>query len=175
MVLGGFALLVRHETTPGVSAKAPARIDQKSERPRLMLFLHPECPCSRATVSELSRLMTDCKDRLETTAYVYSPHEMPADWAKGSLYRQVQGIPHVKVELDRDGERARQFGAQTSGQVLLYSSKGTLVFSGGITPGRAHEGDNDGCDAIAEYLKNGKAPTSRTPVYGCALGASRIK
>ena len=45
---------------------------------------------------------------------------------------------------DDDGAEARRFGAETSGQTLLYDARGALAFSGGITGARGHAGDNAG-------------------------------
>jgi hypothetical protein len=45
-----------------------------------------------------------------------------------------------------------------------------LLFSGGITPARGHEGDSAGSDAIVELVK-GRIPSNviREPVFGCTL------
>ena len=42
-------------------------------------------------------------------------------------------IPGVTTIVDRDGTQASLFGAETSGQVVLYDSHGELKFRGGIT------------------------------------------
>jgi len=76
------------------------------------------------------------------------------------------------VLTDEDGIEARSFGAVTSGQALLYSAQGRLLFSGGITESRGHSGDNAGRSAIESLVMNGseglRTPAS-TPVYGCPL------
>ena len=40
--------------------------------------------------------------------------------------------------------RRQRFGAETSGQTLLYDRDGRLLFSGGTTGSRGHDGDNAG-------------------------------
>jgi hypothetical protein len=70
---------------------------------------------------------------------------------------------------DHDGVEARRFGAATSGQVILYDARGTLLFSGGITPARGHSGDSTGRDAILALLIDGSSEASETPVFGCSL------
>ena len=46
------------QATTGIVPQWPAEstIARLTERPTLVLFLHPKCPCSRATVGELERL-----------------------------------------------------------------------------------------------------------------------
>jgi hypothetical protein len=59
----------------------------------------------------------------------------------------------------------------TSGAVLLYSSDGKLLFQGGITPARGHQGDSFGRQRILALL-DGDAPDRRdAPVFGCALAS----
>src|ERR1700722_18065386 len=66
----GFRVLVIHERTSGAQEEAPARwpwdttVSRDATRPTLLLFLHPQCPCSRATVAELERLMARASGRL---------------------------------------------------------------------------------------------------------------
>src|SRR5436190_6315 len=90
--------------------------------------------------------------------------------AEPPLTRPKVAIPGVTVRADVDGEAARRFGAATSGQALLYTADGRLLFSGGITESRGHEGDNAGRSAIAALVL-GAEPTklATSPVYGCPL------
>ena len=46
---------------------------------------------------------------------------------------------------------------------------GRLLFRGGITPSRGHEGDNAGRRRIASLLANGSADGRQTRVFGCPL------
>jgi hypothetical protein len=64
---------------------------------------------------------------------------------------------------------ARQFHATTSGQTLLYSPAGSLMFSGGITAARGHEGDNVGESTIVALLTGKPTDVVRTPVFGCPI------
>jgi len=171
--LAGFLTLARYQFTPGPLAVAPARLAQHAVEPRLLVFLHPECPCSESTLSELEKVQAATGSRLHPQLFVYAPHDQPLSWAKGNLYRHALRVPGASTELDPDGRSALKFGVETSGQVLLYSAEGKLVFSGGITDSRNHEGDNDGEDAIVSYLKTGKCPIATAPVFGCALGLKR--
>ena len=75
---------------------------------------------------------------------------------------------------DDDGAEARRFGVATSGQTLVYDTRGALAFSGGITGARAHRGDNAGRQAIVDLLNNGSTARSTTNVFGCSLFPSGL-
>ncbi len=138
----------------------------------LLLFLHPKCPCSGATVEELNRLLTHCGGKLNVQAFVFQPRSQPQSWAQTALVQTLKRIPKVTVSFDIDAQLARRMGAIASGQVLLYDPAGHLQFSGGITPSRGHAGDNDGEEAVVAHVLNQDVPAarvSRTPVFGCAL------
>jgi hypothetical protein len=81
----------------------------------------------------------------------------------------------VTVMLDENGHDTAAFGASTSGQVMVYDASGAIQFSGGITDGRGHEGDNPGMLAVLSLVRDGKSQVSTTPVYGCSLGTSNTK
>lgn len=135
----------------------------------LVVFLHPQCPCSRASIGELALIMARSREKVETTAFFYLPASEPEAWAHTDLWREAAAIPGVHPVIDRQAAMARTFGAFTSGQTLLYDSSGHLVFSGGITAYRGHSGDNAGRDSIVAWLQDGATPRTRTAVFGCSL------
>ena len=73
---------------------------------------------------------------------------------------------------DDNGVEAQHFGVYTSGETLLYDSRGSLIFSGGITGSRGHAGDNAGEQALISLLTRGEARERVTSVFGCPLFAS---
>ena len=73
------------------------------------------------------------------------------------------------MAADIDGALAKRFSIQTSGHALLYDSDGKLLFSGGITGGRGHAGDNEGRQTLTSFLEDGTSPSATRPVYGCPL------
>lgn len=174
----GFARMWDYATTPGTPAMAPAswpsdsRLQRSVRGATLVVFLHPQCACSRATVSELARLMARAQDRVTTYALVHEPPDAPEAWAASDLATAAAVIPGVRVLRDVGGREAERFGAATSGQVVLYDGDGRLAFEGGITPARGHAGDAVGRDAIFAVLAAAAPPASTTPVFGCALATS---
>ncbi len=172
---GGFRMLWRHTQTPGRPAvsqdrwPARSRLPHPSDKVTLVLFAHPRCPCTRATLSELARLMARCRPQL--TAYVLfcRPRHVPQGWELTDSYMRAAGIPGVQALVDLEGVESHLFGASTSGQVLLYDAHGSLLFTGGITAGRGHEGDNAGQSAVVQAAFGEKLAVRSTPVFGCSL------
>lgn len=172
--------MMSYQFQAGLAAAAPTFLSSpivtknSKNLPTLMLFLHPHCPCSRATVNELARLVARTNELSEIHVLFYQPSDQPLEWSKTDLWRQVSQIPGVTISTISDEELER-FGDVTSGQTLLYDATGNLKFTGGITAGRGHEGDNDGRTAIENYLRSGEIKLPQTPVFGCALTASEKK
>ena len=172
----GLAVLLRYEKEPGLAAAPPARwpassrLEQAPGRATLVMLVHPGCPCSRASIEELDRIMARAEGLVTAHVLFFKPREFADDWEKTDLWYRAAAIPGVRVRRDDDGAEAGIFRAATSGQVVLYDAAGALVFRGGITPSRGHSGDNDGRQAIVALLTATEAPTrTRTPVFGCSL------
>lgn len=177
----GTFYLYRYENTPAaeVAAKHPAifpaqsRIERSGQHPTLLVFAHPHCPCTRATIQELSKLMTEAQGRLSARVLFVKPADFSNDWAETDLWRKASAIPGVEIALDDQGREAALFSAETSGVVLLYDAAGNLLFNGGITASRGHEGDNAGRSSIVDLVTKDAADRSETFVFGCPLNNPR--
>jgi hypothetical protein len=164
-----------YATTPGEPARsganwpADSRIPFDCERPNLLVFLHPCCPCSRATLAELERIIAATERRAAVGIVLVQPERMPEEWGRTAIFQTANTIPGASILIDRGGALARRFGAMTSGQVLLYASSGELVFEGGITGSRGHEGDNAGRAAVICGINGAGNSGHWAPVFGCKL------
>jgi hypothetical protein len=175
----GIRIMWQYSATPGHPAEPPvnwparASIERAKSRPMLLLFAHPHCPCSRASIGELAIVMAHARGQLDVNVFFYLPSAESSTWAATDLWRSASAIPGVRVFEDRSAVTAQSFGVFTSGQALLYDAKGGLLFKGGITASRGHSGDNDGRRAITSLLQGDTLPQiSRpvvTPVFGCSL------
>ncbi|SRR5712691_5061954 len=171
----GLSVLWNYENRPGASLAAPpewpadSRIQRDSDRPTLVMLAHPQCPCTRASIGELARLMTEASGRLTAYVLFVKPEIFSTDWEKTDLWESAGLIPGVRVMKDDGGVEARRFHALTSGQTVLYDKNGKLLFSGGITSARGHSGDNPGRSAIVSLIDTGEANQRNTEVFGCAL------
>jgi len=171
----GSSLLIRYESKAGAVGRPPAEwpadsaIRRTPGTPTLVMMVHPRCPCSRASISELARLMVSIQGRVSASVVFVRPKGFAEDWEKTDLWTSAAMIPGVGVSVDNEGVEARRFVSQTSGQVMLYGVDGHLLFSGGVTVARGHSGDNTGRDAIVALLTGNGSAVAQTPVFGCPL------
>lgn len=162
----------------GRVAHPPARLQKPAlaaldrNKPALIMLVHPQCPCSRASLTELSRLAALCPNKANMSVLFLRPAGCPEAFADTSLRRQAEAIPGVSVATDDNGDAAQRFGAATSGETVLYAPDGHLLYHGGLTGSRGHEGDNMGLSAVAALLHGASGP-SQAPVYGCPMTADR--
>jgi hypothetical protein len=174
-VAAGMKALYDHSGTAGEAAASPRRwptaagIALDTRRPTLVMLAHPRCPCTRASVAELSVLMTRAQGGLSAHVLFVEPSGTQAGFAHGSLWDAARAIRGVEVHSDPGGHVADRFGARTSGQVMLYGIDGRLLFAGGITSSRGHQGDNAGLDRVLSLVRGGKAERSESSVFGCGL------
>lgn len=173
--INGMAILTDYAITdtPTVAAPRPQPLDMISaEKHTLLVFLHPKCPCSQASVRQLGRIMARCQDQLIVDVYFYRPLKESNGWAQTNLWNAARRIPGVAARIDPDGKMAKFFKVNCSGHAVLYDTRSQLQFSGGLTAGRGHEGDSTGSDAVIRGVRDRHATVSQTPVFGCRLYAA---
>jgi hypothetical protein len=168
-------LLLSYESTPGQVGSVPgawpraSQIPPPADRPALIMLAHPRCPCTRASMAELKKIMTHVRGKLSAYVLFLKPAGSGPDWDDTGLCRTAEGIPGVKVISDIGGAEAQRFGAKTSGHTMLFAADGRLLFSGGITELRGHEGDNVGENTIISIVNKNITGRDRTLVFGCSL------
>lgn len=173
-VIGGRALL-NYENSPGavghISSEWPknSALSLATDRPTLVMLAHPQCPCTRASVSELEQVVAQTRDKARVYILFYTPRDTEADWTQSGLRRSAEKIPGATVVSDIDGLEAELFGAETSGHTFLFAPGGRLLFNGGITAARGHAGDNVGESSIVSLIENQASARTRTFVFGCSL------
>lgn len=178
LVGSGLGLLLHHGVTAGTAGVAPNQLPAElatalqwsRQRPLLILCAHPQCPCLPSTIRELERARVGAPNH-DVRVLAYAPGTPPAEWDPVAATRLREFLPNAVHLDDRDGALASGLGALTSGHVLLYGEAGQLRFSGGVTAGRAHEGDNDAGRCLAGALRMERAISATTPVFGCPLHA----
>jgi hypothetical protein len=169
------AWLMQYDNTPGEAAHAPLQWPADSamardpQGPTLVMLAHPRCDCTRASLTELAELLARAPKRPRTYVVFIKPTGVDADWERSGVWRQASDIEGAEVLRDDGGLEARRFGVSTSGQTLLYSASGALVYAGGTTGARAKAGNNAGRTSLVALL-NGQQPGQvATPVFGCSL------
>ena len=174
------SILQRHSITPGAVGPTPVQVGSGSPNHdavrQLRMFIHPHCPCTRASIAELSRVVAQSGENVQVNLVVVVPANAPTGWEESELVRSaVQAIPAAQVTVDKQGLQAQRFGVKTSGHVLLYNSRGALLFSGGVTPSRGHQGSCASNRQLLAMLTGSAQPAPQFPVFGCALFTPRSK
>lgn len=172
--LAGFGVLVAYGYGAGAAGAQPAAWPSdagdtaRAGRHTLIVFTHPRCPCTVATMRELARLSARVESEVDIRIAMFVPHGEPDAWAQGAVWRAARTVASATIEIDRGGRLARLFGASTSGHAALYDRGGRLVFSGGLTAARGHEGMSLGRSSVELWTLGGEGAAS-APVFGCTL------
>jgi hypothetical protein len=178
VVGGGLTALMKYDATPGAPANlgsGSALTDatgSTSRKMTLVMFVHPRCPCSAASIEELSNLMSNSDGRVRAFVVMYQAAGQAQDWSRTTAWHNASRIPGVEVRSDLDAVLAGKCGAKTSGDVYLYDRDGNLLFEGGITGSRGHVGDNNGLDLLTGIVlgkRSSRAFPAHSPVFGCSI------
>ncbi len=182
LIACGFGALAAYASTPGAVGEAPSiwPSDDASgmqlavDTHTVVLAVHPRCPCTRATINELERTLARADEQPTIYALIFEPgpndpSHVDESFARTRIAERLGSFPGVVMIADPGSEIAKRFGALTSGHTLVYDTTGSLVFTGGLTPTRSHEGPNTGTASLVELLNGRSAIADQTPVYGCPL------
>lgn len=138
---------------------------------QVVLFAHPLCPCTRATLAELGEALARLPTKPAVSAVFVTAGLSPAAVAKSDTLASARRIPSVHIEIDGSGGLARQFGATISGEVLVFDRQGTRLYRGGLTAGRGHRGGSAALTLFEQILSGSAYQAVETPVFGCRLPA----
>ncbi|HEY1191700.1 MAG TPA: hypothetical protein VGE74_28970 [Gemmata sp.] len=172
VVSAGFWAWERYEVTAGPvrapEGAAPAPPNERAPAGwRLTVFVHPHCPCSRASLGELGALARAVPDLAVRVLFVL-PWGTEPGWVAGESWDLVARVPGAARGVDRGGSEARRLGAETSGHAVLTDPMGRIAFRGGLTRARGRVGESPGTRAVQDWVRGSTgAPTS--PVFGCPL------
>src|SRR5262245_61059328 len=139
----GESYVLRYQRQPGERGHSsdhwPSRL-QLGKELTLVMFLHPHCPCSKASITQLEKVMKAGHGTITAWVVLTKPNGAEPGWEQSELVKSAESIPDASVYVDDDAVETRLFGPVTSGHVLVYDPAGRLVFSGGLTPGRGEAG-----------------------------------
>src|SRR5260370_35686638 len=91
---------------PSVASPAP------SPPAQLFLALPPRCPCSRATLSELAKILSRAPEACAVTVLMYKPAGEPDNWMDGRLLGKVPQM-NCRVRPGPCGRLAGSLGDPT--------------------------------------------------------------
>jgi hypothetical protein len=103
------------------------------------------------------------------------PQGVGRDWRETDLWTSASHIDGVRVYADVEGREAARFHVETSGTTLVYDAGRRLVFSGGLTSSRGHEGMSFGQERVLALLSGGSPDRSDSPVFGCPVRESHAE
>lgn len=178
----GMPLLMKLENSPGKSVSAPwqwpkdARVALAHDGVTVVMFAHPQCPCTAASITELKGLVELAGQRkLKINPYllVLSPQSRPQYWERTDIIEAARRIRGLTIVDDCDGIEANRFHSLTSGYTLAYDAHGKLLFSGGITGSRGLVGDNQGLESLIGVLSGGARASKSSVVFGCSLNENQ--
>jgi hypothetical protein len=178
-VATGMVLLWRYKLTPGSRGEAastwPAEtaIERTPGRPTLVMIAHPKCTCTRASLTELAALLGEGGAAARTHVVFLRPDGVSDDWEKSDTFERARHMPGVEVHVDPGGREAKLFGSTVSGETFLYDEGGQLLFHGGITESRGHEGDNRGRRRVRELIGKRAVDRHDSPAFGCELEGTK--
>ncbi len=171
----GYFVLVSYSTTPKPAHAASdvwpvgASLNYDANRPTFVMFIHPKCPCSVASIRMYEQAVGDRTDALTALFVFTKPADENDSWCHGAAWNMVAEIPNARRCVDQAGRIAAYFGAVCSGETYVYNWGGRLLFHGGITGSRGHEGDCIGTEAIHAIACGRPTRRDTSPVYGCQL------
>lgn len=173
LAIAGMASLSVYESKAEPEIGAPKNWPSRATIARdngytLVLAVHPQCPCTAATVEELALLLARCPE-MSVDVLFLQPKGFSENWTKSAFWKRIDEMPRTHCIIDPSGATASLFHAETSGQVALYSQAGELLFEGGLTAARGHGGDNIGVDSIVAIASHQSPATRHTNVFGCSL------
>jgi hypothetical protein len=171
----GLQKIGSYSSTAGQVGEAPAQwpgselVSPQADRSTLVMFMHPQCSCTRASLEELKTILDNTHGAVSAWIVVLKPGGMGDEWTHSGTWETARKMRGVTVVMDDEGSEADRFGALTSGHTVLYSPGGKLEFSGGITVARGHVGENSGERRVISFVSTGKADSGGHEVYGCGL------
>jgi hypothetical protein len=174
-ILACFAAVERHANQPaavpppGITWPVDSAIEPAPGQATALIFAHPKCPCTQASIQQFQRIEARHPGAFSTIVLFTIPESDQEDWTSTRLVQQAGNLRSARVVFDPGGREASRFRAAVSGQVLLFSKTGRLLYSGGVTAARGHEGDNAGQDAFEHALAHPDDPAAHFPIYGCGL------
>lgn len=186
ILVGGIGYVVNYSYIAGKPTEAPTSwptaATQYSEiknnnLPKLLVFLHPMCSCSKSSLNELDRLAPTLTGVAEIYTIFVFPDDDDDGWMESDLYVRAANNPNYNLIIDHGRHLSYMFGTHTSGATLIYDDSNKLVYNGGLTVARSHEGPSIGNIRIKRWAleqKLKRQPTKalaafETEVYGCSI------
>src|SRR5438552_1238510 len=95
-------LLALHELTPGRVGKVGGwpgshLVALGHGTKTLLVFIHPGCPCTEATMTELRRILDENGNLVRASVLAFRPSAAASNWERTDLYERLVRFPDVKL------------------------------------------------------------------------------
>jgi len=143
-----------------------ALLPQRHEKPKLLHFFNPDCPCSRFNLKHFHALNKDYSDKIDF--YVVVESEDKVEPAKKLINSKVT------IVVDRDKKLASVCGVYSTPQAALIQASNELYFRGNYNRSRyCTNKDSNFVQMALDSLVAKKAPPIfnelATNSYGCSI------
>src|SRR5690242_2825262 len=107
---GGFGVLFRYASARGADSRAPVewpastRLPRAADRATLVMFVHPRCACSRASLTELHKLVGRVRGQVTPEVVFIIPRGVEAGWDRTDLRSLAEHVPEVRIFDDPGGD-----------------------------------------------------------------------
>lgn len=91
-------------------------IHRSEQEKTLILFAHPRCPCTRASLGELEKIVAHCQGTITPWVVFFKPDGAEPGWEQTDLWRTASAIPGVHVLCDVGGTRRDAFMSPLQGR-----------------------------------------------------------
>jgi hypothetical protein len=146
--------------------KQPQAIIPKS---RIVMFAHPLCPCTRASLIKLGEVALQVKDQSQIRVVFVTRGLNPEDVTTSKTLALARQLKHVTTELDESGTEECLYQATVSGEVFAFDAQGERIFHGGLTSGRGHLGVASSQEYLEQLITGKATEPLDAAVYGCRL------
>ncbi len=174
-ICAGTIAMLEHGFDPGKKCDAPLNIPpeltalSRNDKPlTVFIAVHPDCPCTGASLEQLDHLLARNPDSVEVVGIVRAND--PWQSKSSSYWKRLEAIPNAHPVADPEGKFAALLGTYVSGSTVAYGQRGNLLFQGGVTASRGHAGPSQALDDL-ESIARQLAPLElcSTPIFGCSL------
>ena len=97
--VAGLAVLWRYENTPGTPATTSSswpsatRLARVGGQPTLVVLAHPQCTCTRATLSELGEIIARAEEKPRVYVLFLKPSGFADGWEMTDLWTRAARLP----------------------------------------------------------------------------------
>ena len=102
---------------------ATSQLVRDPGRPTLIMFVHPHCPCSRATLAELDRLLSPRRDRVAVRIVMVRPSGFEAGCGTVRPWPAARADRRSEVLTTRMASKRDDFGANFRRDHVVHSRR----------------------------------------------------